>query len=334
MVHAGGGGSSDVWVSHHPHTRGVAFSSRPEKASLVCPVRGHVASPQDRIERLPTLGDDRRGETTVHRELRGKGGHRAATREYSQEPRKENDSQTHAEFLLGKIWREPSQVVDVGRHVPRRAVRSHLQPSSRDHQSTHLQRRDIGSGELDPRRRVRGERKDQPVRGLFHDLSRQTETILLPETLGQQVLYFDMDSVIYNHVPGEEELENGDYLGDLTDELDAGQHIVDFTSGGPKNYGYRTSSSKTECKVRGFSLHNVRGSSQLNYEVLRRNVLEEVTDPRGERRVIDVTNPHFFTRDAATKRLRILPRTKQYGLVFDRRVVDPETFISYPYGYF
>ena len=151
--------------------------------------------------------------------------------------------------------------------------------------------------------------------------------------LKEQVLYFDTDSVIYSHVAGEEELSNGDYLGDLTDELDAGQHIVDFTSGGPKNYGYRTSGGKTECKVRGFSLHSLRGSAQLNYEVLRRNVLEEITDPRGQRRVIDVTNPHFFTRDAATKQLRIQPRTKQYGLVFDKRVVDPETFMSYPYGY-
>ena len=152
--------------------------------------------------------------------------------------------------------------------------------------------------------------------------------------LDQQVLYFDTDSVIYSHVPGEKELENGDYLGDLTDELEAGQHIVDFTSGGPKNYGYRTSTGKMECKVRGFSLHNVRGSAQLNYEVLRRNVLDELTAPQPQRRTVDVTNPHFFTRDAATKQLRIRPCTKQYGLVFDKRVVNPVTFVSYPYGYY
>ena len=151
--------------------------------------------------------------------------------------------------------------------------------------------------------------------------------------LDRQVLYFDTDSVIYSHVPGQAFEENGDYLGDLTDELEAGEHIVEFTSGGPKNYGYETSSGKTECKVRGFSLASVRGSSQLNYGVLRDNVLDEVQDPRGERRVIDVTNPHFFTRDAATKELRVAPRTKKYGLVFDKRVVDPETFISYPYGF-
>ena len=27
------------------------------------------------------------------------------------------------------------------------------------------------------------------------------------------------------------------------------------------------------------------------------------------------------------------PRTKRYALVFDKRVVDPDTFKSYPHGY-
>ena len=31
--------------------------------------------------------------------------------------------------------------------------------------------------------------------------------------------------------------------------------------------------------------------------------------------------------------IKVSPRTKRYGLVFDKRVVDPDTFKSYPYGY-
>ena len=153
------------------------------------------------------------------------------------------------------------------------------------------------------------------------------------KVLGEQVLYFDTDSVIYAHKPSQAQVENGHYLGDLTDELDHGDHIVDFTSGGPKNYGYQTANGKVECKVRGFTLNNVRGSQQLNYNILKQNVLDELTDPLEVRRVVDVTNPHFFTRNPATKELRAAPRTKQYGLVFDKRVVDPVTFCSYPYGY-
>ena len=149
----------------------------------------------------------------------------------------------------------------------------------------------------------------------------------------ERVLYFDTDSVIYSKQPGQTELPIGDFLGDLTNEVEHGDHIVDFTSGGPKNYGYRTASGKVECKVRGFSLGTVRGHAQLNYERLRANVLDELTDPQENRRIIPVTDPHFFTRDAATKRMRIVPRTKGYGLVFDKRVVDTNTFKSYPYGY-
>ena len=51
------------------------------------------------------------------------------------------------------------------------------------------------------------------------------------------------------------------------------------------------------------------------------------------RRDVPVVDPNFFTRDPATKRLKVAPRKKLYGLVFDKRVVDRETFRSYPYGY-
>ena len=77
----------------------------------------------------------------------------------------------------------------------------------------------------------------------------------------------------------------------------------------------------------------MRGSSQLNYQILRNNLLEELQDPRPERRDVSVLNPHFFTRHPTTKPLKVIPRTKQYGLVFDKRVVDFESYTSYPYGF-
>lgn len=49
----------------------------------------------------------------------------------------------------------------------------------------------------------------------------------------------------------------------MTDELEGDDHIVEFVSGGPKNYGYQTAAGKVCCKVRGFTL-NVRGDKQLN----------------------------------------------------------------------
>ena len=53
------------------------------------------------------------------------------------------------------------------------------------------------------------------------------------------------------------------------------------------------------------------------------NLIDEITEPLDERRNIDVINPNFFWRNPATKHLRVITRTKRYGLVFDKRVVDP-----------
>ena len=59
------------------------------------------------------------------------------------------------------------------------------------------------------------------------------------ETLQERVLYYDTDSVIYKWRPGQVEIPLGVFLGDFTDETD-GDPIIEFASGGAKNYGYLT----------------------------------------------------------------------------------------------
>ncbi|CAH3157613.1 unnamed protein product, partial [Porites evermanni] len=59
------------------------------------------------------------------------------------------------------------------------------------------------------------------------------------DTLQQQVLYYDTDSVVYKWRPGQPSIAIGDFLGDMTDELD-GDVITEFVSGGAENYGYQT----------------------------------------------------------------------------------------------
>ena len=147
----------------------------------------------------------------------------------------------------------------------------------------------------------------------------------LSRLLPQQVLYFDTDSIIFSHRPGQPMLPLGDHLGEFTSELKPDDHIVEFAAAGPKNYGYRTHQGKVECKVRGFTL-NARGQDQLNFDLLKANVIDDVTTPLDEPRVIPVYNPH-------TKTLTTVKETKRYKVVFDKRVVDPDTFLSYPYGY-
>ena len=151
--------------------------------------------------------------------------------------------------------------------------------------------------------------------------------------LGDQVLCYDTDSVIHTWKAGQTEIELGDYLGDMTNEHDNGNFMVEFISAGAKNYGYRTKNGKVVCKVKGFSL-NVRGAKQLNYDITRQNILDEILHLLDERRKTMVVNPTLFVRNPTLKKIKTETQTKSYQLVFDKRVLDhSNSFKTYPYGY-
>ena len=149
--------------------------------------------------------------------------------------------------------------------------------------------------------------------------------------LQHQVLYYDTDSVIYAWKEGQPQIETGDYLGEMTDELD-GDVIQEFVSGGAKNYGYQTVGGKFCCKVRGFTL-NVRGREKLNYQSMKEHILDTLEDEDPAEAIV-VTNPNHFHRDQTTKKMKLTRQDKKYRLVFDKRVIDLNTKRSYPFGYF
>ena len=151
------------------------------------------------------------------------------------------------------------------------------------------------------------------------------------DTLEQQVLYYDTDSVVYKWRPGDPFILSGDFLGEMKNELEPGDVITEFVSGGPKNYAYRTKEGHVECKVRGFTL-NVRGAAVINFETMKTNILDELHIPQDSRRNLNIVTPYYFQRDVEKKQIRIVPRVKQYGLVFDKRVINTNA-LSYPYGY-
>ena len=119
------------------------------------------------------------------------------------------------------------------------------------------------------------------------------------QLLGERVLYYNTDSIIYLEEPGQRRPVLGDYLGEFTSELETGDYIEEFVSGGPKNYGYKTKKGKVECKVRGFRL-NSEGKTQLNYDVIRQNVLDEIQHPQKEPRQTQVIKTYQIVRDAKT----------------------------------
>ena len=150
-------------------------------------------------------------------------------------------------------------------------------------------------------------------------------------TLQQQVLYYDTDSVVYKWRPGQPSIAIGDFLGHTTDELD-GDVITKFVSGGPKNYGYTTRQGKVVCKVRGFTL-NVCSSAILNFHTMKDNIISELDTEQDSRRNLNIATSYHFRKDLEKKQIQVVPRVKQYGLVFEKRVVDVATKSSYPYGY-
>jgi hypothetical protein len=74
-------------------------------------------------------------------------------------------------------------------------------------------------------------------------------------------------------------IECGDTLGSMTNELQPGEFIDEFFSGGPKNYAYRvinstdiTKQPKNVCKVMCVTL-NYSASQLVNFEVIRAMIL-------------------------------------------------------------
>nr|XP_022300672.1 uncharacterized protein LOC111108881 [Crassostrea virginica] len=97
------------------------------------------------------------------------------------------------------------------------------------------------------------------------------ETLQPLDTL---VLYFDTDSIIYQHVEGQFNPTIVNSLGGWTDELD-GDRIVKFMSGGPKNYAFET--EKGQSVQKGITL-NYRASQIVTLEALEKMIHQEIGD--------------------------------------------------------
>ena len=145
--------------------------------------------------------------------------------------------------------------------------------------------------------------------------------------LGERVLYFDTDSVIYVSKPGFWEPEIGDYLGQLTNELGDDDYIVEGVFPGPKNYAFLTKNKETVCKVKGFSL-NYKASLKVNFQSMKEMILNEI-----ENENFNITVDQSIIK-RNSKNLEICSDVvpKVYTHVYDKRVVHDD-FTTTPYGY-
>jgi hypothetical protein len=152
------------------------------------------------------------------------------------------------------------------------------------------------------------------------------------EVLDRSVLYCDTESLIYIQKPGEDpKVKTGDYLGDLTNELEefgSDAYITEFVSGGPKNYAYSvlcpsTGKENTRCKAKGITL-NYNTSKVVNFSSLRKMVKEDPTP-------VHVHNPKKIKRKHGGEVVSA-PESKEYKVVFKkRRLING--YDSLPYGF-
>ena len=151
----------------------------------------------------------------------------------------------------------------------------------------------------------------------------------LLEPLQRKVMYYDTDSVIFKHKLSEtKHLETivplGRYLGDLTSEIGDkykyinDEYIIEFISGGPKNYGYRTNKLHEVAKIKGHRLQRRSVQDLLNYRTIKKTVFEKTTIVVDDSKI--VRKPGF--------RIENLKSTKKYRYNFTKRKALPPTIVD------
>jgi len=118
------------------------------------------------------------------------------------------------------------------------------------------------------------------------------------DKLGERVAYCDTDSIIYvaDLENPSNNLETGSFMGQLTNELQIpGDHIKEFISGGPKNYGFKTVKGEECLKVKGFCLNYINKQA-FTFENMKNVILN----------FMDV-EPHFEACEEGFRPSRITP---------------------------
>jgi hypothetical protein len=124
-------------------------------------------------------------------------------------------------------------------------------------------------------------------------------------------------------------LPHGDNLGQLTSELDEGDYITEYVSGGPNNYVYKTLKGKTCVKVKGLSLTH-KTAKLINFDSMLDLVTQHVET--GTSGVIDTYMPHKIKYCKQTSDIVTQPETKRYRCVYTKRQICPN-YDTLPYGY-
>lgn len=143
------------------------------------------------------------------------------------------------------------------------------------------------------------------------------------DTLGDAVVYYDTDSVVYID-DGNNTIKTGCLLGEWTDELGKGEWIQFWQSTGPKSYYYITNKGKEVMKVKGFTL-NYENSLKLNKQGMQKIIKKKIKAINLEYNMI--------TRNSKTKNLETKKGvSKKFKMDYDKRIIKND-FDTIPWGF-
>jgi hypothetical protein len=112
----------------------------------------------------------------------------------------------------------------------------------------------------------------------------------------------------------------------MSSELNDGEFIVEFVSGGPKSYAYRTSLGRTSVTAKGITL-NSKNADIVTFETFKAMVFD-----KGPKSVY-VTDPRKFVRNPIQATIESVPYSKQFKIVYTKRRLMPDGIHTLPYGY-
>jgi predicted GIY-YIG superfamily endonuclease len=245
--------------------------------------------------------------------------------------RKNKGMYSTAKFYLNSLWGKYNERLDEERtrtHIlccdtPSDQLKlNKLQTSQKLHNATIINERCVvveGRPSVESESNKICYRRNYAI-GVFTTAQARLKLYAALEKLGDRVLYYDTDSIIFVVRKGEDPNELmplGHFLGDWTNEFGENQYeygdewAVEFCSGGPKCYGYRLNTGQTMCKVKGFSTKKLNVAGHLNYDTMLR-----VMTGKGKEQMTLQTNairrPRKFT-------VQTIPVTRTFRNVFIKR---------------
>ena len=160
------------------------------------------------------------------------------------------------------------------------------------------------------------------------------------DKLQERVYYCDTDSTIFQFDSNGWNPPKGDYLGDLTSELQPGRHISEFVSSGAKNYSCKLINSETDkhvvniTKDWGLSVKMLSAKKVVNHDVMVDLVLSKEQLRANGLSGKKIYVPFFYISRNYGFNIHSHIVRKTYSLVFDKRVLKVNKgYKTYPYSY-